>query len=127
MAPPLQTLQVQTRNYFAPLRNKMEVEARQAESQAASESSPAEGALGKSGRLLPIILTSAANLIQLQKQTVAKQSFEFRTTRNRTPVTTRVMVDYLAVKAHFDSTSMSYFTFFPKSLRPIGRHIRLVA
>jgi hypothetical protein len=65
-------------------------------------------------------------LIQLQKQikTVAKQSFELRTTRNGTRVTTRDMVDYLAVKAHFDSTSMSYFTFFPKSLKPIKAVIR---
>jgi hypothetical protein len=40
----------------------------------------------KSGRPPPIILTSAANLIQLQKQLkgVAKQSFEFRNTKNGT-------------------------------------------
>jgi hypothetical protein len=109
----------------------MEVERRQdggtdAEKQAASESAAAEGASGKAGRPPPIILTTAANLIQLQKQikTVAKQSFEFRTTCNGTQVTTRDMVDYLAVKAHFDSTSMSYFTFFPKSLKPIKAVIR---
>jgi hypothetical protein len=65
-------------------------------------------------------------LIQLQKQlkTVAKQSFEFRTIRNGTRVITKDMVYYLAVKAHIDSTSMSYFTFFPKSLKPIKAVIR---
>jgi hypothetical protein len=60
-------------------------------------------------------------LIQLQKQikAVAKQSFEWRTTRIGSRVTTKDMVDYLAVKANFDSTNISYFTFYPKSLKPI--------
>jgi hypothetical protein len=104
----------------------MEVEERQAERQAASESSATERPPDKAGRPPPIALTTAANLIQLQKQikTVTKQSFEFRTTRNGTRVITRDMVDYLAVKAHFDSTNMSYFTFFPKSLKPIKAVIR---
>jgi hypothetical protein len=128
MAPPSATPQVQTRNYYAPLRNKMEVEARQVqdESQAASESAAAEGALGKAGRQPPIILTSAANLIQLQKEinTVAKQTFEFLNTGNGTRVTTMDMVDYLEVKAHFDSSNMFYFTFFPKSLKPVKAVIR---
>jgi hypothetical protein len=85
-----------------------------------------EGLPGKAGRLPPIVLTSAANLMQLQKQvrSVAKQSFEFRSTRKGAQVTTRNMVDYLAVKAHFDSINMSYYTFYPKSMKSITAVIR---
>jgi hypothetical protein len=103
MATSLENVQVQTPNYFASLRSKMEVEEQQeqAEIQAASESATAEGASGKAGRPPPIILTAAA-----------KQSFQFRTTRNGTRGTTRDMVDYLAV------------TFFPKYLKPIKAVIR---
>jgi hypothetical protein len=81
----------------------------QADSLAALESSLPDGASGRTGRPPPIILTSAANFNQLHKQlqTVVKHSFEFRTTLNGTRVTTRDMVDYLAVKGPFDSTSMS--------------------
>jgi hypothetical protein len=52
-----------------------------------------EEATGKSGRPLPIILPSAANLIQLQKQLkgVAKQSFEFRIAMNGTRVVIKDM------------------------------------
>jgi hypothetical protein len=55
----------------------------------------------KSGRLPPIILTSAANLIHFQKQLkcVAKQSFEFRNTKN--------VVVYQAVKS-FETRSLFY-------------------
>jgi hypothetical protein len=50
-----------------------------------------------------MVLTPATNLIQLQKQIkdVAKQSFEFCSTRNGTRVITRDMVDYVAAQAHF--------------------------
>jgi hypothetical protein len=86
-------------------------------------------ATGKSGRPPPIILMSAANLIQLQKQLkgVAKQSFEFRNTRNRTRVVTKDMVDYQAVKSYFDKNSLSYYTFYPKSeksIKAVLRHLR---
>jgi hypothetical protein len=74
----------------------------------------------------PIVLTSAANLIQLQKQLkgVARQSFEFRNTRNGTRVVTKGMVNYQAVKAHFDNNSIAYFTFFPKSEKPVRAVLR---
>jgi hypothetical protein len=135
MAPPSVPPQVQTRNYYAPLRNKMVVGERQVsgtdaenqpKSQVASKYSPAEGAPGKAGRPPSIILTYAAKLIQLQNKikSLAKQSLELRTTRNGTRVTTRDMVYYLAVKAHFDNTKMSYLTLYPKSLNPIKAVIR---
>jgi hypothetical protein len=86
-----------------------------------SESNSEAGAPGKSGRPPPVILMSAANLIQLQKQLkgVAQQNFEFRNTRNGTRVVTKDMVDYQAVTSYFEIHSLSYFTFFPKSENPI--------
>jgi hypothetical protein len=66
----------------------------------------------------PIILTSAANLIQLQKKLkgVAQQSFELRNTRSRTRVVTK---DYQAVKEYFNQNSLAYFTYFPISEKPV--------
>jgi hypothetical protein len=74
------------------------------------------------------VLTSAANLIQLQKQIkgVAKQHFEFRNTRNGTRVVTKDMVDYQAVKTYFERNSLSVFTFFPTSeklVKAVLRHL----
>jgi hypothetical protein len=56
--------------------------------------------LQEKGRPPSIIVTSAADLIQLKKQLkgVAKQSFEFRNTKNGNTVVTKYMVDYKAVK-----------------------------
>jgi hypothetical protein len=45
---------------------------------------------------------------------VARQTFEFRNTKNRTRVVTKDMVDYLAVKSFYEQNSHPYFTFFPK-------------
>jgi hypothetical protein len=87
-----------------------------------TECSAAEEAVqGEAGRPPPIVLTSATNLIQLQKQLkrVAKQLFEFHGTRNGTRVITKDMVDYKSVKAHFESNNLSYYTFYPESKRPI--------
>jgi hypothetical protein len=75
-----QTLTAMRRLYAATSREMAEttVEQRQvqAESLAALESSLPDGASGRTGRLPPIILTSAANFIQLHKQlkTVAKRA-----------------------------------------------------
>jgi hypothetical protein len=80
----------------------------------------------KSSRPPPIVLTSAANLIQLQKQlkVVTRENFELRNTRNGTRVVTKDMVDYLAVKAYFEQHFLSYFTFYPKSEKPIKAVLR---
>jgi hypothetical protein len=74
----------------------------------------------------PIVPTSVTNLIQLQKQlkSVVKEDFEFRTTRNGTRVIRRGMVGFLAVKFHFEKNNLSYFTFNPKSEKPIKAVIR---
>jgi hypothetical protein len=111
-----------TKNFFAPLRTlNMDTDAPGTEYRAAEEPVP-----GKVSRLPPIILTSDINLIQLQKQLkgIAKQQFEFRSTRNGIRVTTKDMVDYKSVKGHFEANNLSYYTFYPKSERPIKAVIR---
>jgi hypothetical protein len=88
----------------------------------AAESSPAAE---EAGRPPPIVLTSATNLIQLQKQLkgVAKQAFEVRNTKNGTRIITKDVVDFQAVKLHFESNHLSFYS-FPKSDKPIKAVIR---
>jgi hypothetical protein len=50
---------------------------------------------------------------------VAKHSFELRNARNGTRVLTEDIKDFQAVKAHFDQNNLCYFTFFPKSEKPL--------
>jgi hypothetical protein len=85
-----------------------------------------EAVPGKTGRPPPIILTSTANLIQLQKQlqSVVKENFELRSTRNGTRVITRSMADFQSVKSHFDAHNLSYYPFYPKSEKPMKAVIR---
>jgi hypothetical protein len=95
-----------------------------------TETTPQETAMtetaAKTGRLPPIILTSTVNLNQLQKQlkNVLKEDFEFHTTRNGTRIVTRGMVDFLGVKSHLENHNLAFFTFFPKSEKPIKAVIR---
>jgi hypothetical protein len=81
---------------------------------------------GKKGRPPPIILTSAVNFIQLQKQLkgVVSEDFKFRSTRNGTRVITRGMADFQSVKSYFNSHNLSYFPFFPKDEKTIKAVIR---
>jgi hypothetical protein len=112
VAPPVE--KVTTSNFFAPLRSaQMDTDAPPAQN---TEEAAAPGP-GKTNRPPPIVLTSAANLIQLQKQLkgVTKQPFEFRNTKNGTRVVTKDMVDYQAIKNYFDKTSLTYFTFYVTS------------
>jgi hypothetical protein len=83
--------QVPTKNFFAPLRiTQMDTDAPVAESSTEEASAPS-----KAARPPPVILTSATNLIQLQKKLkgVAPQSFELRNIRSGTRVVTKDMVD----------------------------------
>jgi hypothetical protein len=115
---PAPSTKVATKNFFAPLRTaNMDTDSPAAESSpAAEEAVPAKG-----GRPPPIVLTSATNLMQLQKQLkrVAKQVFEFRNTKNGTRVITKDLVDFEAVKLHFQSNHLSFYSFFPKSEKHI--------
>jgi hypothetical protein len=53
---------------------------------------------GKSGRPPPTVLTSATNLIQLQRhiKSIVTGSFEFRNTRSGTRIVTKEMADFSA-------------------------------
>jgi hypothetical protein len=71
-----------------------------------TEAMPLEEAVpSKRGRLPPIVLTSATNLIQwrIQLNGVVKEQFEFRSTRNRTRIITK---DILPVIMLIDSLSL---------------------
>jgi hypothetical protein len=121
-AVPTQTGQESTKNYYASLRaTDMNTEA------TVTEPIPPEAtAQGKTGRPPKIALTSTVNLIQLQKQLkcLAKENFEFRSSRNGSRVVTKDMVDYQAVKNILNTQSLSYFTFYPKYEKPIKAVIR---
>jgi hypothetical protein len=113
---------VTTRNFIAPLRTtNMDTDSSGSETTPQEETVPA-----KTCRPPPMSLTSPTNLIHLQKQlkNVVKEDFEFRNTRNGTRVITRGMVDFLAIKSHFEGNNLSFFTFYPKSEKPIKTVIR---
>jgi hypothetical protein len=115
-----------TRNYFAPLRTvEMDTAENTAECEDAAEQHQ-QAPSRVAGRPPPIVLISAANLILLQKQLkrLVKGNFEFRSTRNETPAVTKEMADYSALRSYFDSIHLHYFTFHPKSEKPIKSVIR---
>jgi hypothetical protein len=99
----------------------MDTEASGTEANSKEEAVP-----GKTGRPPQIILTSTTNLIQLQKQlqNVVKENFEFRSARSGTRVITRGIVDFQSDKSHFDTNNMSYYSFYPKSEKPMMPLIR---
>jgi hypothetical protein len=109
--------EVATRNFFAPLR----ATAMDTDSSVTEATTPEEAVPGKAGRPPPIILTANTNLIQLQRQlkNVAKGDFEFRNTKNGTRVITKSMTDFKTVKSFFSTQNLSYYSFFPKSEKPI--------
>jgi hypothetical protein len=87
-----------------------------------------EAVHGKTGRPPPVILTSTTNLIQMQKQlqSVVKEIFQFRSTRNRNRVITRVMADFQSLKSHFDANNLSYYSFYhisEKHMKAVIRHL----
>jgi hypothetical protein len=55
---------------------------------------------------------------------VVAENFEFRSTRNGTRVITKSLADFQSVKCLFNSQRLSYYTFFPKSEKPIKAVIR---
>jgi hypothetical protein len=114
--------EVTTRNFFAPLHvAQMDTEAPTTEGYTSEDTTA-----GKPGRPPPIILTTPINLIQLQKQLkdVVAETFEFCNTRNGTRVLTKSLVDFQSIKSYFNQHQLSYFSFFPKSEKPIKAVIR---
>jgi hypothetical protein len=55
---------------------------------------------------------------------VAKDGFEFRNTKNGTRVITKSMTDFEAVKSYFSTHNLSFYSFFPKSLKPVKAVLR---
>jgi hypothetical protein len=120
--------EVPTKNYFAPLRTTdMDVErpVREGSTQRPDGESHQEST-SKSGRPPPIVLTSTINLIQLQKtfKGFVSGSFEFRNTRSGTRIVTKKMADFSAIKTFLETNKLPFFTFFPKSEKPVKAVIR---
>jgi hypothetical protein len=117
---------VPTRNFFAPLRTTdMECEGNKNHDET-TEDEVQQGPGSQTGRPPPIVLTSPENLIQLQKKLkgLCKGVFEFRSTRNGTRIISKEMVDYSAIHSYLETHKLPYYTFFPKSLKPIKAVIR---
>jgi hypothetical protein len=115
--------EVATRNFFAPLRTSdMDTDSTNTEATPREAATPA-----KPGRPPPMVLTSAVNLILLQKQLkgVVSENFEFRSKRNGTRVMTRNLADFQRIKSHFDSQNLSYYSFpkFEKPIKAVIRHL----
>jgi hypothetical protein len=75
----------------------------------------------KTGRPPPIVITAPTNLLQFQKiiKSVVKENFEFQNTRIGTRVITKTLADFAAVKSYLETHNLPYFTFYPKSLKPM--------
>jgi hypothetical protein len=129
VAPCQKAAQVPTRNFFAPLRAvNMETENVEAAPKPTdqSEEQGQHQTLTEAGRPPPIVLTSTVNLMSLQKdlKLSVKGHFKFRNTRAGTKVISKEMANYSAIRHYLDSKQLSYFTFFPKSEKPITAVIR---
>jgi hypothetical protein len=90
-------VEIPTRNFFAPLKTAdMELESSEDTSKQADDGDQLQTPSSQRGRPPPIMLTSATNLIQLQKKLkgLVKGNFEFRNTRTGTRVVTKEMADF---------------------------------
>jgi hypothetical protein len=115
---------VKTKNFFAPLRTaEIEVEHALVEDTSKETQQPAAN---KAGSPPPIVLTSATNLLALQKRIreIVAGNFEFRNTRSGTRIVTKEMADFSAIRKYLDQNNLSYYTFFPKSEKPIKAVVR---
>jgi hypothetical protein len=109
--------EVPTKNFFAPLRTaEMDVESTLVEGTSETPNSVTQQpSSSKPGRPPPIVLTTAINLMQLQKRIrdVVTGNFEFRNTRSGTRIVTKEMADFSAIRTNLENNNLSYFT-FPK-------------
>jgi hypothetical protein len=109
---------VVTRNYFVPLRTA-DMDTDTSDTKALPRE---EAVAGKTGRPLPIMITSSTNPIQFEKQQkgVVKGNFEFRSTRKGTTIILKTMEDFSTIKSYLENNNLAYFTFYPKFLKPIN-------
>jgi hypothetical protein len=123
--------EVPTRNFFAPLRTaEMDLEVTQVEGTSESPTSETQQtSSSKAGRPL-IILTSAINLIQLQRhiRDMVQGEFEFRNTRSGTRIITKEMEDFSTIRKYLEGKNfpISLSSTNPKNLsRQWIRHLPL--
>jgi hypothetical protein len=109
-------LELPTHNFFVPLRTAgKELDAtKDASNQTNGEQ---QQLIHQRGWPPPIILTSAINFIQLQKQLkgLVEGSFEFQNIRNGTIIVNKEMEDFSAVKDYLNSQNLIYFIIYPNS------------
>jgi hypothetical protein len=78
------------------------------------------------GRPRPIIVTASINFLKFQGKfkPLMKNTFEFRTTRNGIKMVRKDMADYSALMSHLNASKIPYYTFHPKSPKPVKAVIR---
>jgi hypothetical protein len=120
--------EVPRKNFFAPLRTaEMDAESTFVEGISETPNSETQQpSSSKAGRPPTIVLTTATNLMQLQKRIrdIVTGNFEFRNTRSGTRIVTKEMADFSAIRKHLENNNLSYFTFFHKSEKPIKAVVR---
>jgi hypothetical protein len=96
------------------------------ETTGAENTLPEQESPRKSCRPPPIVMTSTTNLIRLQNDLKerAKGEYEFRNTRNGTRTITKEVANCSAMNSHLEKNNLRYFTFSPKSEKPIKAVIR---
>jgi hypothetical protein len=105
-------VQVQTKNFFTPLRTSgMDVK------ETANKPEEQQPSNNKSDRPPPIVLTSTTNLMQLQRKVkdIVTGNFDFRNIRSGTRIVTKEMADFSAIKKFLENKNLSDFTFYRKS------------
>jgi hypothetical protein len=112
--------ELSTRKFFAPLRTEIDLEGDKETTDEEKQRSTTQAVRP------PIILTSTTNLLQLQKNicAIVQGSIEFRNKKNGTRVLTKEMADYSAIMTFFLQNNLKFYTFFPKSLKPIKAVLR---
>jgi hypothetical protein len=76
------------------------------------------------GRPHPIVLTSKANKISLQRELSVVSGEFFRNTTNDTLITTKNMVNYNTIQKFLTEENLRFFTFFTKADKPVKAVIR---
>jgi hypothetical protein len=106
---------VVTKNFFAPLRAAPMEGAEVCDERSSSNDNPDKG------RPPPLVLSSEANILSLQKdlKTVVTGEFFFRNTASGTRITTKSMADYKATQNLLSQRGLTYFTFYTKGDKPV--------
>jgi hypothetical protein len=113
--------EISTRKFFAQLKS-IEMEADHGDdADETIERQQHQAPASQAGWPPPIVLTSQLNLIQFQRHVegLLKGNFDFRNNRNGSRVVMKDMSDFSAIRSHFESNNLPYFTFYPEYEKPI--------